>query len=67
MFTKGGKRYCDAYNSEGGCSSVNCDMVHACKICRRLGHSMLTCVDTERSKGKGGDKSRGKSKGKEGR
>ena len=48
-FTKGGKRYCDAYNSEGGCTVSNCDKVHACKTCRRLGHSMLECLDLDRT------------------
>ena len=55
VYTKAGRRFCDAYNTTAGCSQGNrCTDHHACKRCRLPGHGMHECSSGRPPKGSKG-------------
>ena len=66
VYTKKGKKFCDPYNTPGGCSAGNaCKEVHACKLCRRFGHPMQRCDPSKAGPGppQGGRQRNGAARG----
>ena len=74
VYTNKGKRFCDDYDSEKGCSKGHsCKEFHGCKTCRGSGHISAQCnmgkkKDTRSGGGHGDrndrDRPRGKGKGR---
>ena len=45
VFSRKGRRFCEDFNSSRGCSrgADSCPDLHACKVCKRLGHGSSSC------------------------
>lgn len=44
------KNLCFRFNSEAGCHSKECGFAHKCSICKMEGHSMRTCMSSDKNK-----------------
>lgn len=44
------KNLCFRFNSEAGCHSKDCGFAHKCSICKLEGHSMKTCMSSDKNK-----------------
>ena len=43
VYTRGGTKFCDDYNSPRGCNRRDCKYQHSCKLCRATNHGQHKC------------------------